>query len=110
LGCHEGSLRYWIGSTPYSQPKLHILHMGSELRGQDTRPKAPLGLSGLPDLGAEAVHHTLVGRLHDRPAPGEPREVGRLESEQVRVESAGLNATLPKRSISIIEIPCDRQR
>jgi alpha-L-arabinofuranosidase len=69
-----------------------------------------LDLSDFRGLGAEAIHHTLVGRLHDRPAPGEPREVGRFESEQVGVESAVMSATLPKRSVSIIEISCNRQR
>ncbi len=67
-----------------------------------------LDLSGFPDVGPVAVHHTFVGRLHDQPAAGEPREVGRFEAKQVAVADKALNVTLPKRSASIIEIPCRR--
>jgi alpha-N-arabinofuranosidase len=64
-----------------------------------------IDLSAFSGLGESAAHHRFEGRLHNRPLEGEPREIGFFSTEQVKLQGAVLRVTLPKRSISIIEIP-----
>ena len=65
-------------------------------------------LSAFTELGATVTQHCFEGRLEDRPASGEPREMGRFRSTPVNLDGSVLHVTLPKRSISIVEIPCVR--
>ena len=69
----------------------------------------PLGirvtLSGFAGLARKARHVIFEGRLNDRPLEGEPLEIGRFREATIPVPGPGLNAVLPPRSVSCIEIP-----
>ncbi len=63
-----------------------------------------LDLSAFGDLQGRAVHHVLEGRLEDRPREGESRQVGSIGEREIRFQGGVLKVTLPKRSVSILEI------
>jgi len=64
-----------------------------------------LDLSDFAPLAGNAVHHVFEGRLNDQPEPPQDRQIGRFRDEQVSFEGSVLALTLPKRSVSCIEIP-----
>ena len=53
-------------------------------------------------------HLVLEGRLNDRPAEGEPRQIGRVTEREVTYDGETLKVTLPPRSVSCIELPRKR--
>jgi len=63
-----------------------------------------LDLSAFGDLGGRAVLHVLEGRLNDEPREGEPREIGSIGDREVRFRGRVLEVTLPRRSVSVVEI------
>jgi alpha-N-arabinofuranosidase len=65
-------------------------------------------LQGFKQLSSEGVQHCFEGRLRDEPEPGQPRQVGSIRSLPVTVEGSTVRVTPPKRSVSIIEVPCER--
>ncbi|KPJ72315.1 MAG: hypothetical protein AMS14_08000 [Planctomycetes bacterium DG_20] len=62
-------------------------------------------LTAFDKIDKTATHRILEGRLTDEPAEGQPREIGRFRTERVAFDGKVLRATLPKRSVSIVEIP-----
>ena len=67
-------------------------------------------VSEFTGLGPAATQHCFEGRLHDAPLEGEAREMGFFRSGEVRLQGTTLRLTLPKRSVSIVEVPCKRRR
>jgi len=63
-----------------------------------------IDLSGAGGLADAAIHHVFEGRLNDKPEEGEGMTVGRFSDRQLKLEGGVLKVTLPKRSVSIIEI------
>ncbi len=62
-------------------------------------------LTAFDKIDNTATHRILEGRLSDRPAEGQPREIGRFRNETVTPNGKVLRVTLPRRSVSIVEIP-----
>jgi len=62
-------------------------------------------LTAFDKIDRTATHRILEGRLQDEPAEGRPRQIGRFRQRAVAVTGKVLRVTLPKRSVSIIEIP-----
>lgn len=69
---------------------------------------AVIDLSKFKSVGKSGVMHLYTGRMNDEPEPGESQEVVKFSDQLVQVEGKILRVTLPKRSISIIEIPAVR--
>ena len=67
-------------------------------------------LSAFTGLGRTATQHCFEGRLQDLPREGEPRETGFFRAQEVMLEGRVLRVMLPKRSVSIVEIPWARGR
>jgi len=63
-----------------------------------------IDLSAFGDLGGEATHHTLEGRLKDQPGPGESPQSAEFHQRRVKLEGNTLKLTLPNRSVSCVEI------
>ncbi|MBF0244251.1 MAG: hypothetical protein HQL31_03125 [Planctomycetes bacterium] len=61
-----------------------------------------IDLSAFTKLGEEAQWHLLTGRLNDRPEAGEANEIVSFTQQALAVKDMKL--TLPRRSISIVEI------
>jgi alpha-L-arabinofuranosidase len=61
-------------------------------------------LTAFDKIDKTATHRILEGRLTDRPAAGRPREIGRFRTDSATLAGKVLRVTLPKRSVSIIEI------
>ena len=74
-------------------------------RSFDEDLEISVDLSGFTGLGETAVHHLFEGRLRDGPAESEPREKGFFRENRVSRQGTTLPLTLPKRSVSIVEIP-----
>jgi len=54
---------------------------------------------------SDAVHRMICGRLNDAPNPGQPVQVAHESTRRVVGSAEGLTVTLPRRSVSCIEIP-----
>jgi alpha-L-arabinofuranosidase len=59
-------------------------------------------------LGDQAVHYLMLGRLNDVPEKGQQEQIGREIKRKIEISPRALKATLPKRSVSCIEIPLIR--
>ncbi len=64
-----------------------------------------IDLTNYDKIDKAATHRILEGRLSDGPAEGQPRQIGRFRNETVALDGKVLRVTLPKRSVSIVEIP-----
>jgi hypothetical protein len=49
--------------------------------------------------------HALTGRLTDAPQPGQSRAVAKVTDHPVAFDADTLAVRLPKRSVSVLEIP-----
>jgi len=58
--------------------------------------------------GDRAVHRMVQGRLNDAPKSGQPEQIGRETEHHIPELLKPLKVTLPKRSVSCIEIPLAR--
>jgi alpha-L-arabinofuranosidase len=63
-----------------------------------------INLSAISGVTGRAIHHTLEGRLQNEPQPGESKEAAWLREQPLRFDGPALRVTLPKRSISCLEI------
>jgi alpha-N-arabinofuranosidase len=106
---------YMVGNAP-AKAKVAFLDAVASADGRTlyfhainrhmSRPlavKIDLGKAG--GVESRAVHHVLVGRLKDKPGPGETAEVMTVERRTLEVSGGTVAVTLPARSISCIEIP-----
>jgi len=73
-------------------------------RSFDKAIEITLDLAGF-EAGDSALHHIMQGRLNDAPKDGEPDQVGRKTERRLQGLLKPLKVTLPKRSVSCIEIP-----
>ncbi len=64
-----------------------------------------LDLSAFDFLGATATQRSFEGRLHNTAQEGEPLEMGFFNTTSLEVSGPVLRVTLPKRSVTILEIP-----
>ena len=76
-------------------------------RSFDKAMEVTIDLSGF-EAGDGAVHHMVQGRLNDAPKDGQPEQVGREIKRKIEGSSKPLKVTLPKRSVSCVEIPLAR--
>ncbi len=83
-------------------PKAVFFHAIN--RGFNEPLTVALDLSAFKDLDGRAVLHVLEGRLNDEPREGEPREIGTVSDREVRFQGKVLEMTLPRRSVSVVEI------
>lgn len=56
-------------------------------------------------LAGKARHFMLEGRLSDRPAEGELRQIGRITERELSYDGKVLTIVLPPRTVSCIELP-----
>lgn len=85
------------------EDKLY-LHLINRHFDGDLPVRVNLSAAGTP-AGA-ATHRRIVGRLNNKPAEGEEhRAPAWVQSSPVPLDGTVLNVTLPKRSVSIIEVP-----
>ena len=63
-----------------------------------------IDLTAVSGLTGRAIHHNYEGRLRNSPQPGESKEAGWFREESLQLKDRVLTVTLPKRSISCIEI------
>lgn len=69
-----------------------------------------IDLSAFPAIGRKAIEHCYVGRLNDKPAPGEKaEEIVRFVDTTIHITGNTLHVTLPQHSMTIIEIPVKRR-
>jgi len=61
-------------------------------------------LSGFK-AGKDAIHHMMRGRLNDTPKGEQAAQIGREAKRRIQGLAKPLKVTLPKRSVSCIEIP-----
>lgn len=64
-----------------------------------------IDLSVFGGLAPKATQHIIEGRLNDRPQDGEPRRIARTSYLTLTIDGSVLRVTLPKRSVSCVEIP-----
>lgn len=104
----------WSTTSPeHPVAYLDVLATGSEQavfvhvinRYFDQDVPVTLDLSAFSSLGNTAVQHEYRGRLNDAPEPGESNEMVSFTDAPIAVTGKRVQVTLPKRSISIIEIP-----
>ena len=62
-------------------------------------------LSAVGAFAAAARHHVMEGHLHNEPRPGEGPERSWITDHALEVADNVLRASLPRRSISVIEVP-----
>ena len=55
-----------------------------------------------------ALHRIVQGRLNDAPKSGQPEQIGHETERKIQESFKPLKVTLPKRSVSCIEIPLAR--
>jgi alpha-N-arabinofuranosidase len=79
------------------------LHVINRSFGRDL--DVQIDLSALDDLHGPAVLHALTGRLTDAPQPGQSRAVAKVTDHPVAFDADTLAVRLPKRSVSVLEIP-----
>ena len=79
---------------------LHIIN-----REYDKSLTLSIDASDLGEFTGTARRYSLVGRLHDQPRPGEPRQISRITETDFHVASGKLSLPLPPRSVSCVEIP-----
>lgn len=63
-----------------------------------------IDLSSFEAVSSKAIHHLIEGRLSDHPREGEPRQVAREFSREIKVNGSMLKVTLPARSVSCVEV------
>ena len=73
-------------------------------RSFDRAMEITLDLAGFETAGS-GTHHIMQGRLNDAPKAGEPDQVGHKTERRIQRWTKLLKVTLPKRSVSCIEIP-----
>jgi len=66
-----------------------------------------LDLAGF-EAGDGVVHHMMQGRLNDAPKDGQAEQIGHESKRSIQAVTKLLKVTLPKRSVSCIEIPLAR--
>jgi hypothetical protein len=55
-----------------------------------------------------AIHHIVEARLNDAPKAGQPEQIAHESAHKIAGSTRPLRVTLPKRSVSCIEIPLER--
>ena len=63
-----------------------------------------IDVSAFGEPSGKAVHHVLEGRLNNAPRLAEPVQIGRVNHEPITFEGGALEVTLPRRSVSCVEI------
>jgi len=63
-----------------------------------------IDLSTFKDIKGTVKHHMLLGRLNNKPLNGEPIQVARFADKELTFDKKVLTVTLPKMSVSVIEI------
>jgi alpha-N-arabinofuranosidase len=63
-----------------------------------------IDLSDFKNIKGKAINHLFQGRLYDKPKKGESREIGYIKDKRIRFKNKIVKITLPKRSISCVEI------
>jgi len=63
-----------------------------------------IDLSAFGGLSPRATHHIIEGRLHDHPREGEPVRIARTSTRTLGVSGPVLKVTLPRRSVSCVEV------
>ena len=76
-------------------------------RSFDKAMEVTIDLSGF-EAGDGAVHRIVRGRLNDAPKDGQPEQIGREIKRKIEGSPKPLKVTLPKRSVSCVEIPLAR--
>ena len=64
-----------------------------------------IDLSAFGNMPGRAVHHVLQGRLNEEPEPGQDRQIANVTDREARFRGHLLKVELPRRSVSIIEMP-----
>ncbi len=64
-----------------------------------------IDLTALGPLENKAGHYMLEGRLNDKPAQGEPRQIARITHSELSYDGMVLKVILPARTVSCIELP-----
>ncbi len=81
---------------------VHIIN-----RYFDTDVPVTLDLSAFPAIGETGIWHKYLGRLNDAPGAQESNEIVAFTDAPLVMTGKTVTVTLPKRSISIIEIPIE---
>ncbi len=76
-------------------------------RSFDKAMEVVIELSGF-QAGGGTVHRMVRGRLNDAPKDGQPDQIGREIERKIQGSPEPLKVTLPKRSVSCVEIPLAR--
>lgn len=76
-------------------------------RSFDKAMEVTIDLSGF-EAGDGAVHRIVRGRLNDAPKDSQPEQIGREIKRKIEGSPKPLKVTLPKRSVSCVEIPLAR--
>jgi len=63
-----------------------------------------IDLTAVSGLTGRVIHHIYEGRLHNSPQASESKEMGWSREETLQLKDQTLKVTLPKRSISCLEI------
>ncbi len=79
---------------------LHVIN-----RHFDQDMPITVDLSGQAPLAGTGRHYVLEGRLNDKPAAGEPDQIGRITERELTFDGSDLRLTLPPRTVSCIELP-----
>jgi len=70
----------------------------------DDGSRVTIDVSACGEPTGQAVLHVLEGRLNNAPGPGEPVQIGQVRHEPITFEGGTLEVTLPRRSVSCIEV------
>ncbi len=73
-------------------------------RNFDNPMRIAIDLSAFGHLPGRAVHHILEGRLNNAPGPGQSMQIGQVRQEPMEFDGGSLEVTLPRRSVSCIEV------
>jgi len=57
------------------------------------------------DKAKGGIHHMMLGRLNDAPKDDQTEQIGREIKRRIQRLTQPLRVTLPRRSVSCIEIP-----
>ncbi|MFC1557904.1 alpha-L-arabinofuranosidase C-terminal domain-containing protein [candidate division KSB1 bacterium] len=70
--------------------------------------KITIDLTAQEPLTGKAQHYILAGRLNDKPARGEPVQIGKITNREISYDGKTLEIVLPARTVSCIEFPRNR--
>ena len=63
-----------------------------------------IDMTAMQPIEKKARHYILEGRLNDKPAQGEPRQVARIINSEISYDGMVLKVLLPARTVSCIEL------